>query len=300
MKHAFRVGERYRNRKGDYEVVELEGSRMTIRYSDGQTIETTIEQQARIWQNIQTEARREKPILVQQLHEPRRRYMGMEFRGLQEHDFKEGVGGTCWRARKSLGGLLAQRMSDIGPYTFESYVVYRRPEVHIARPEYYHTDTKWQEAKFVFYLNSRSATYGFYVEKNNGPMDGAWHWLSFLGALKNNEALQGEIQAAMCQQQLYWGIYVPDDGGLIAKVWAEQSGLKWEGKGKEQEDSDISWTQFVERLSTLETNKWCDLYLYAQMDKEIALAAGVRLAEQVADVYQALLPLYEASIGYSF
>ena len=300
MEHPFKVGERYRNRNGEYEVIELREPQMMIRYSDGRTLKTTIELQARIWQNIQAEARAERQVRMRAPRPKRRgRQKGIEFQGLQDHDFQKGVGGTSWRARKSLGGLLAQQMSDTTRYFFQSYAIYRRAEVHIARLEYYHTDTKWHVAKFVFYLGPQSATYGFYIEKNNGPMDDTWHWLNFLVALENNGALQKKIQAAMYQQKLYWEIYVWDDGGLVAKTRADQNGLKWEWESKEQKVDSISWSQFIERLGAIETNKWRDVYLCARIGKEQALATGIHLAKRVTEVYRALLPLYEASTQHS-
>ena len=51
MDHAFEIGGNYRNRRGRYEVIELEGSRMVIRYSDGDTLEADVKTQWRIWQN---------------------------------------------------------------------------------------------------------------------------------------------------------------------------------------------------------------------------------------------------------
>ena len=55
MEHPFEVGVKYRNRHGEYEVINLEGSKMVIRYSNGNLLETTVELQARIWWNIQAE-----------------------------------------------------------------------------------------------------------------------------------------------------------------------------------------------------------------------------------------------------
>ena len=61
MDHAFEIGGNYRNRRGRYEVIELEGSRMVIRYSDGDTLEADVKTQWRIWQNIQQEGQAEEP-----------------------------------------------------------------------------------------------------------------------------------------------------------------------------------------------------------------------------------------------
>ncbi len=58
MSHPFKLGGTYRNRDGEYEVVELNGPNMVIRYSDGRQIETTLNLQGRILKNIRAEERR--------------------------------------------------------------------------------------------------------------------------------------------------------------------------------------------------------------------------------------------------
>lgn len=66
MDHPFEVGGTYRNRDGSYEVVEISGPKMIIRYEDGRRLETTVRLQARIWEHIQTEeqirSRRPQPV----------------------------------------------------------------------------------------------------------------------------------------------------------------------------------------------------------------------------------------------
>ncbi len=55
MDHPFRIGQRYRNRDGEYEVIRIEDPEMVIRYLDGTTIESSIALQARIWERLQEE-----------------------------------------------------------------------------------------------------------------------------------------------------------------------------------------------------------------------------------------------------
>lgn len=50
--HPFRVGDRYRNRDGDYVVLALAGDTMTVRTDDGRRPTLNVSTQARIWQNI--------------------------------------------------------------------------------------------------------------------------------------------------------------------------------------------------------------------------------------------------------
>ena len=50
MPHPFVVGSRYRNRIGAYEVLQISGREMLIRYAaTGQAVRTTVDIQARIW-----------------------------------------------------------------------------------------------------------------------------------------------------------------------------------------------------------------------------------------------------------
>lgn len=53
--HPFKVGQRYQNRDGDYEVVSITEPTMVIRYVNGYTLESLITLQARIWENMQEE-----------------------------------------------------------------------------------------------------------------------------------------------------------------------------------------------------------------------------------------------------
>lgn len=55
MSSPFRVGEKYRNRKDEYEVMSIDGNQMVIRYQLGGTLSTTVTDQQRIWENILAE-----------------------------------------------------------------------------------------------------------------------------------------------------------------------------------------------------------------------------------------------------
>jgi len=297
MEHHFEVGKSYRNRNGEYEVVSLDGPGMVSRYANGSLLRTKVDVQARIWQNIQAEAQAERE---RQRAESQRRLKrrggqrGLDFQGLEDHDFPEGVAGTHWRARASFGGRLAQRLTDTTPYHFESYSIYGRAVIHVAQPEHYSTETKWQEAKYEFSLNAEQARLAFYIEKNHGPMDSSWHWPNLIEALDNDTGLQQAVEGSMHEHKLEWELYVWDDGGLVARVWAGDEGLM--GTGHEGTESKaISLPEFISQLRGIDAGKWADLYLCTHMTKESALAAGPGLVEPVSEVLRALLPLYEAS-----
>ena len=52
---AFKVGDHYRNRDGDYEVIALQGNTMKIRYADGRVIDSDVASQSRIYERMQEE-----------------------------------------------------------------------------------------------------------------------------------------------------------------------------------------------------------------------------------------------------
>jgi hypothetical protein len=59
--HPFEVGGTYRNRDDEYEVLELNGPKMVIRYTDGRRLVATVKIQKRIWKHIQAEERSRRP-----------------------------------------------------------------------------------------------------------------------------------------------------------------------------------------------------------------------------------------------
>lgn len=55
---------------------------------------------------------------------------------------------------------------------------------------------------------------------------------------------------------------------------------------------NLSW-----RVDAWESERACDLFLIASTPRDDALAEGIHLAGRAAEVYAALLPLYDAGTG---
>ena len=305
MKHPFEVGGRYRNRIGEYEVVEIQDPEMVIRYDSGETATVKQAIAARIWENIQIDELIEKEGGASRPRSRRstsgasgtrrssRDRWGARFQGLQKGDFQKSVTGTSWRARPNLGGALALRMVGVAGRDFESHALYRRAEVHIVEPKYYKKADRLREAKFELDLDAERARYGLYIEKSDQPMDKSWDWLSCLDALEGDAALRSGIEEAMRRLDLHWELWM-GEGEYVAQVGIGQDALIWvEQEGNESQE--ISWAEFVERLRSLEAKTWHDLHLCVRLDKEQVIAQGQGLANTVVAVYKALLPLYEAS-----
>lgn len=225
-----------------------------------------------------------------------RRRMGRKFDGLEEDDFKLGVTGTTWRRRTTLAGRLAQDLSDSSEHPFLSHAVYRRPQIYVASTERFDKKNKYPAAKFDMRLNEEEAQYGFYVEKNDGPIDEEWDWQRFIAALAEDEALRQEIVEAMREHDLYWQVKVSEDDEVVWKATAvlndDADAFTWR-QGETSET--LSWPEFIQKLKEIDENYWVDLHLCHKMSKEEALAAGEDIADPIVTVLHALIPLYEAS-----
>jgi hypothetical protein len=55
---VFAVGERFSNGQWEYEVLEIDGPYMLVRSDDGQTRKLEVETAARLWGELQTQAKR--------------------------------------------------------------------------------------------------------------------------------------------------------------------------------------------------------------------------------------------------
>jgi hypothetical protein len=297
MKHPFEVGETYENEKGEYEVVSIDEPTMVIQWTDGSTWEGSIALQTRILERIEMEheIRKMRRLRAKRRAANRPDTRGRAFSGLVDGDFQTGIGGTSWRRRESLGGLLALRLSDTAPREFQSYTVYRKPVVRIASPGQYEKKDKQRQPRFILRLDETKATFGFNIEKNGGPMDDSWRWPKLLAALESGPELCQQIESAMGELGLDWRVWLPADGGLAARIGLAGSMLKWTPQ-TEEEPAEVAWKGFVERLRGLPEKQDCDLYLAVDLPKEEALRAGVGVADRIIQVYQALVPLYEACL----
>ena len=302
MDHPFKVGVEYRNRNGRYQVLAIEEPKMLIRYEDGREDIVTIAIQARIWDTIQFEAQQSKVAPSQSKGKKKKRTrstrQGYDFFGLKDGDFKSNIAGTHWRRRESLGGRLAQQLSDTTPYLFQSHAIYRRPAVYVIIPEHYDPDNGIPYAKYEFRLSSDGAQYGFYIERadKSWPMDSTWHWQPFLRELETNVVLHDQLVEVMTDYNLKWLLQLEEGEGksyLIKEQIEVQSGspLLWNGT------DELNWTKFVDRLRSIPSNQWLNVHLCAWTEKSEAHNDGEQISDRVTRVFRAILPLYLASVG---
>ena len=302
MSHPFRVSQKYRNRKGEYEVVSIEGDKMVIHYVQGGTLNTTIADQQRILENMAAEDS-VKPIPPKGAQSPApsssrsgSSVRESKFQGLVDSDFKDNVAGTSWRAKDHLGGLLAQQLTRATGEEYKSFALYRLPELHVVQPKYYTEPAKEREAKFRFRLDDAAARYGFYIEHIGAEMDKTYDWQRFIPCLERDEAVQRQVEHAMRKLDLHWEVWEGPD--LYMEPWLKAEEFGGEimlSHLKEDWQLPFSWPRFVATLKELDSKKWFGVFLYRHMPKTQVIAKGLDLAGDVDAVWKALVPLYVGS-----
>lgn len=317
MEHVFKVGGQYRNRKGEYTVLKIiEPDMMIIRYANGKLVKTPIAVQARIWENLQLEEEIEEELAKASSTRPTvsktgstqsaKGKWGEEFQGLLDTDFKPSTEGTTWRARNSLGGLLARKLSTLSGREFESHAIYRRAEVHVVQPQSFDETIRLHEAKFFLRLNAGGVRHGFYVEKNWGEMDHTWDWLRFFSWLKECAAQQdgflwNRLTQIMAEHNLQWEAqlsvqHASTEPSLYLTASVDADGKLAMKFGQESDVKSGDWHDFIQVLEQIKQEEWCDLYLVQQIEKQEAMNLGVRLADRAAEIWHLLLPIYLAAV----
>ena len=306
MLHPFEEGKTYRNRIGEYVVVSIEGDGMEIRYEGGGKLSTSVRIQRRIWENIQFEERMVREEERQQLAqeerlEARRRAREAKlipkFEGFEEPDFEFKTRGIAWTSRKKLGQVMAYKLGkQKGPY--ESWIVPRKSAVHVARKEKYDREHRDRNSAFFVKASDEGMSCGFYMSKPDGKGRVTWPWSRTLAALEEGDLLRRSVRAAMKEHGLSFDIYAQEASyGLVAQVTFQTRGFEWRSETADQEViRKMTWKTLLKALQEL-SGKRCELYLSKRVAVEDSLQAGADISSQILEVFEALMPIYDISIG---
>jgi hypothetical protein len=308
MPHPFEVGKTYRNRVGEYVVLSIDGSQMKIRYVSGGTLLTDVNLQARIWENIQFEE--------QQSRADERRRQALEarlaaraktkeartrptFAGFQETDFQPRKRGVSWTGRKALGKVLAHELSQRTKSTFEPWLVPYQAAVHVARKNRYDPEAPGRNTAFFVAASERGVTFGYYLGKPEGELQPTWPWSVVVTPLAGNQAMRQALSTAMRTHGFRLDVYTMQVRyGLTARVTAQENGFLWRQEDtQEGVDRPMDWEALAETLRTLAPGKRGALHLCKELSVEESLKAGPGIVGEIAQLLQALLPIYEASIA---
>lgn len=311
MSHPFEVGKPYRNRAGEYVVEAIEGNRMTIRYTDGRTLTTSVDIQARIWENIQfekqmamTEERKRQAMEArrearQRQARTRRKRAIPTYGGFEEGDFEEKPRGVAWSGRMELGRVLAYELEQRGHGSFGTWIVPRQSEVEVARDGHFDKETRETNAAFFVTVNEEGVSFGFHVGKPGGKTKADWPWSVLLEQFAKDDQLPRTLHAALQEQGLTLDLLAMEVSyGQVGRITAEGEDFLWQHEDAGQEVTrKMNGEALAEYLQTVAPTKRCDLYAQAQISPQAALKAGPGIASQILPAFEALLPLYVASTG---
>jgi hypothetical protein len=311
MSHSFEVGKTYRNRTGEYVVLAIDGERMRIRYVNAGTLDTSASVQARIWENIQFEEQAaredERARLAQEARmEVRRRSARSrqartrtEFTGFQEGDFEPKKRGIAWSGREELGKILARELTERTKGGFGWWILPRQSEVHVAQKEHYRQDAAETNAALFVAAGEESVAYGFRVGKPDGKAKAQWPWSAFVAALSDDDDVRKALRAAMKDHDLSLDVYAMEVSfGQVGTIVIQDKEFLWQRETADQHVTQrMDWEEVVDYLQTVAVDKRCDLYVRKCLPADEAREAGADLSSEIAEVFEALLPLYHASVG---
>ena len=311
MSHPFEVGKTYRNRAGEYVVQEIVGDRMNIRYVDGRNLETSVQIQARIWENIQFEkqmamaeerkrqAMEERRLVRQRKARAKKEREKPKFAGFEGSDFEEKKRGLAWSSRKELGRVLAYELTQQMEGAFDHRIVPRRSKIHVMRQDHYDTEASETNAALFVEVSPKGASYGFRVGKPAGKAKDKGPWSLLVQAMVEEEGVREALHSALEKQDLQLDVYAMEISyGLVGRVTAQEKGFLWEHEDAEQEISrPMSGTELAEYLKEVAPAQRCDLYVRTLMPPKEALQAGAGVANEILAVLEVLVPLYDASVG---
>jgi hypothetical protein len=311
MSHPFEVGKTYRNRTGEYVVLAIDGERMRIRYVNAGTLDTSASVQARIWENIQFEEQAaredERARLAQEARmEVRRRTARSrqtrtrtEFTGFQEGDFEPKKRGIAWSSREELGKILARELTERTKGGFGWWILPRQSEVHVAQKEHYRQDAAETNSALFVAASEESVAYGFRVGKPDGKAKAQWPWSAFVAALSDDDDVRKALRAAMKDHDLSLDVYAMEVSfGQVGTIVIQDKEFLWQRETADQHVTQrMDWEEVVDYLQTVAVDKRCDLYVRKCLPADEAREAGADLSSEIAEVFEALLPLYHASVG---
>lgn len=308
MSHPFEVGKSYRNRAGEYTVTSIDGDQMKIRYLDGRVLDTSVDIQARIWENIQFEEQMARAEERQRLAREARQAVRMrtkrtrakpKFGGFQEADFEPKDRGIAWSTRKELGRVLAYELTQRTAGVFSHWIVPRQSRIHVARIDQYDKDHRNRNAAFVAAASEKGLAIGFRVSKPSGEIDDAWPWSHLVEALSTDSDLRQTVRDLMEDQSIFFDLYTMQAHfGRVGRAELLEAGFEWRRETADQEETRIlDWDGLIELLNELTAEERSVLYLRTVISPEAAVEAGGDIAREIADLLERMVPLYDAAVG---
>lgn len=302
----FQVGQVYRNREGEYEVLSLDPAtrRMEVRFLQG-NLQKSLDMgiQSRIIQNLRIEAKLaaaaaeappEKPARPSRTTSTsstttERKALGKDFTGMRRVDFSGAVDGTNWRSRGSLAGALGTKLKRAlkTKAAFKTYPVSRCPAVHLShRADLADAAEISRVAKFTVQAAREGLHFGFYAERVD---ESCADWDRLVRKLREDDTLRQ--YASKLERD---GFRFEGRRGLGQEHWTYADGPD---KGTQPLwSADASWE---ERLKALEApfvdEETRELYFLWTLTPDEAMDLGTGLVDEIGGLFSKLAPFYSAA-----
>lgn len=283
-RHPFVTGCHYENMKGTYEVLSIQGDTMRIRWESGEESESDVELQDRILRRFAREVRatRARPSALDEEAEPQLR---RRFPGLASADFASDVSKTKWRSRNGgIGDAVARELKG-AEFAFGFWAPFGRPMVLWADVDHATGDAAQVSTGFSCRLEADRAYYGFFVV-NQDETDGRGAWHRFLEWLNS----PGKEEWFRCLVAGH-GLKILGASGACIQAAGEHWSSDVDGVRAEVES--------LGALLSVPGGAGTRLECVGTMEKARAVTRGQRLARDLAQLFQVLMPVYRASLGSS-
>ena len=286
----FNIGDKYENENGLFEVVEINGGKMVIRYTNGDTVLTTM----RLQKNIQLRRMYEKSETSSSQKStpkvPKRgtTSAGKKFAGLTDADFSTNVAGTHWRSQKHLGGAVTRMLPAEG-YRFKSWALYNWPIVHWADERHRNPDNPGFQSKFFVKLDEECLLYGLHIARGNrsdGTSIDFDNFITWLRVEENNAWLLDigrQYHLSVSDLEKDFTEYLKPDTNT------------WQIEDRDAHKPVANLSEFFDILPPEQS---INPVIAARLPKEQAILKEGTIAEDIANIFEALLPVYAAAAAH--
>jgi hypothetical protein len=282
----FKIGQEHENMKGVYKVLAIDRDAMCICWEDGEEITTTVALQSRIIERMHQELALIRAKKGRKRKQPQPSGYASEFEGLKEDDFSEDVAGATWRYYDSLGGAVAVRLNS-DEFDIASWPRYGLSAINWADLNHRRHDDFRLQTKFFARLDENRLYFGLDIERSNQAMDAQDDWNPFIAWLRDakNDAWLNKVVS-----EHDFSIYeMNKEGSFTGTIMS--AGGKWRlfNEGQEQEIESLA-----DFLDDLTDSTRVDLQIAKIVEKDEVVTHGVEIADDIARMFEMLMPLYEA------
>jgi hypothetical protein len=283
----FKIGQEHENMKGVYKVLAIDRDAMCIRWESGEEVTTTVALQSRIIERMHQERALIRAKKGRKRKQPKPLEYVSEFEGLKEDDFSEDVAGATWRHYDSLGGAVAIRLNS-DKFNIASWPRYGLSAIHWDDLNHRRHDDFRLQTKFFARLDESCLYFGLDIERSNQGKDAKDEWDAFITWLRDakNDAWLNKV---VYEHDL--SIYdMKEEGAFTGTIMS--AGGKWRLFNEGQEQGIESLADFLDDLTD---TTWVDLQIAKIVEKDEVVTHGVEIADDIAQLFEMLMPLYEAS-----